>query len=119
MVMCFEVLEHQTAPRDFFVSLRSAVAADGLLVLSTCLSDGNQHSAWGYLALAGGQHIAFASAKGMQALAEHASMTWLATGVNVENNDLQVHIFSPTPRDHHEVISVLQESGFIAVPRGA
>lgn len=116
VVMSFEVLEHQVDPLQFMLNLRRRMRDDGLLILSTCLREPHHGSDWDYLALAGGQHVSFASEPGLAQIAVWAGLNWWATGRCRESPQLQVHVFSDRASDQ-AILQAMNACGFDGVLR--
>lgn len=78
LITAIEVIEHTLDPVPFLQSLRSRLAPDGLLVLSTELFNPEVHGpSWHYLAPEHGQHITMFSPQGLNSAASAAGLTWV------------------------------------------
>ena len=77
-ITAIEVIEHTLDPVDFLKSLRTRLAPDGFLALSTELYDSAVHGPdWAYLAPQHGQHITLFSGRGLQRAAHAAGLEWI------------------------------------------
>lgn len=80
LITAIEVIEHTLDPVPFLQSLRSRLANDGLVVVSTELFHPGIHGpSWHYLAPEHGQHITLFSAPGLHAAARAAGLAWVGS----------------------------------------
>jgi hypothetical protein len=80
LITSIEVAEHLLDPVETLTRLRGALAAHGLLLLSTELFDHRRHDAsWQYLAQEHGQHITIFSRDALRLAARKAGLHWVTS----------------------------------------
>lgn len=80
LITSIEVAEHLLDPVETLTRLRGALAANGLLLLSTELFDHQRHDAsWQYLAQEHGQHVTIFSRDGLSVAAQKAGLHWVTS----------------------------------------